>query len=247
MIKCKLLSGSAGAISENWERKIAYTTVYDLMMSQHGVDRGLDGDFPKGYEDAGSVYTPAWQEIYTGIGADTVVRFARNGTTPPELPKGKCMIIIGAGVNHWYHSNLIYRAATMSLMLTGCIGVNGGGLNHYVGQEKLAPQDSWAPIMSGKDWKIQPRFQQSPIWHYIHSSQWRYDGNQADYNAVPKNDFSSQHSADLIAKSVRNGWMPFYPQYNKNTFDIAKEAKKAGAGNKKKFRIILLTSSKPES
>lgn len=224
--------------------KIAYTTVYDLMMAQHGVDRGLDGDFPKGYEDAGSVYTPAWQEIYTGIGADTVIRFAREWYNTARATNGKCMIIIGAGVNHWYHSNLIYRAATMSLMLTGCIGVNGGGLNHYVGQEKLAPQDSWAPIMSGKDWKIPPRFQQSPIWHYIHSSQWRYDGNQADYNAVPKNDFSSQHSADLIAKSVRNGWMPFYPQYNKNTFDIAKEAKKAGAGNKKEVQDYIIDQLK---
>ncbi len=27
----------------------------------------------------------------------------------------------------------------MALMLTGCVGKNGGGLNHYVGQEKLAP------------------------------------------------------------------------------------------------------------
>ena len=28
-------------------------------------------------------------------------------------------------------------------MLCGCVGVNGGGLNHYVGQEKLAPVESW--------------------------------------------------------------------------------------------------------
>jgi nitrate reductase alpha subunit len=129
-------------------------------------------------------------------------------------------------------------------MLTGCIGVNGGGMNHYVGQEKLAPQDSWGTIMSGKDWKIPARFQQTPIWHYIHSNQWRYDGNQADYNTVPKNDFSSQHSADLIAKSVRNGWMPFFPQYNKNSFEIAEEAKKAGAIETKEIQDYIINQLK---
>jgi hypothetical protein len=27
------------------------------------------------------------------------------------------MIIIGAGINHWYHANLMYRAGAMALML----------------------------------------------------------------------------------------------------------------------------------
>jgi len=30
----------------------------------------------------------------------------------------------------------MYRAAIMALMLTGSVGKNGGGLAHYVGQEK---------------------------------------------------------------------------------------------------------------
>ena len=127
------------------------------------------------------------------------------------------------------YNNLIYRSGTMALMLSGCVGVNGGGMNHYVGQEKLAPMDSWAAIMSGKDWQPAVRLQQAPIWHYINSSQWRYDGNQADYNTVPENELSTQHSADLIVKAVRNGWMPFYPQYNKSNQDIIQDAKEAGA------------------
>ncbi|GAB1450222.1 nitrate reductase subunit alpha [Draconibacterium sp.] len=220
--------------------KVAYTTVYDLLMGQYGINRGLGGDYPTSYDDATEAYTPAWQEIYTGISSATVLQFAREWCRTAEVTNGKCMVIIGAGVNHWYHSNLMYRAATMSLILTGCIGVNGGGMNHYVGQEKLAPFDSWGSIMSGKDWGIPARFQQSPIWHYIHSDQWRYDGNQADYNTVPKNDFSSQHSADLIVKSVKNGWMPFYPQYDKSNFDIAKEAQKAGAKDLKGIQDFVI-------
>ena len=37
-------------------------------------------------------------------------------------------------------------------MLTGCVGRNGGGLNHYVGQEKLAPMASWLPVAMALDW-----------------------------------------------------------------------------------------------
>ncbi|HAH58463.1 MAG TPA: nitrate reductase subunit alpha [Bacteroidales bacterium] len=214
---------------ETMDGTVKVTTVYDLIMAQYGVDRGLGGEYPVSYDDKSAAYTPAWQEIFTGIGPKTVLQFAREWSRTAQVTNGKCSIIIGAGVNHWYHSNLIYRAGTMALMLTGCVGVNGGGMNHYVGQEKLAPFDSWSSIMTGKDWQGPPRLQQSPIWHYINSDQWRYDVNHSDYNTVPKNELSQLHAADMIVKSVRNGWMPFYPQYNKNNFEIVKEAENAGA------------------
>jgi nitrate reductase alpha subunit len=220
--------------------KVPYTTVFDLIMGQYGINRGLGGDYPTSYEDAASAYTPAWQEIYTGISSATVIQFAREWCRTAEATRGKCMIIIGAGINHWYHGNLIYRSATMALMLTGCVGVNGGGMNHYVGQEKLAPFDSWSAIMSAKDWNIPSRFQQAPIWHYIHSDQWRYDGNQSDYNTSPKNIFSARHSADLIVKSVRNGWMPFFPQYDKSNFEIVREARESGANDEKSIQEFVI-------
>ncbi|MGE3855144.1 MAG: molybdopterin-dependent oxidoreductase, partial [Planctomycetota bacterium] len=52
------------------------TTVYDLLMAQYGVDRGLSGDYPENYDDE-STYTPAWQERYTGISRKDLLRFAR--------------------------------------------------------------------------------------------------------------------------------------------------------------------------
>jgi nitrate reductase alpha subunit len=223
---------------------VKVTTVYDLIMAQYGVDRGFGGEYPTTYEDKNAAYTPAWQEILTGIGPKTVLQFAREWARTAETTHGKCSIIIGAGINHWYHNNLIYRAGTMALMLTGCIGVNGGGMNHYVGQEKLAPSDSWATIMSGKDWSGPPRLQQTPIWHYINSDQWRYDGNQADYNTVPKNELSSMHSADLVVKSVKNGWMPFYPQYNKSNLDIVSDAEKAGAKTEDEIKNYVIDQLK---
>ncbi len=195
-------------------------TVYDLLMGQFGVSRGLKGDYPSDYTDIKGAYTPAWQEIFTGISQDTVIRFAREWALTAKATQGKCMVIIGAGANHWYHNNLNYRSAIMTLILTGCVGKNGGGLNHYVGQEKLAPSDSWGTIMTGRDWNPAARLQQAPIWHYMHSDQWRYDGRQNEYNVSPDNPLTKLHTADLIVKAVKNGWMPFYPQFQQNPLGL---------------------------
>ncbi len=204
-------------------KKIPVTTVYDLIMAQYGVDRGLGGDYPKDYSDKDSSYTPAWQEVFTGADSKAVISFAREWAETAINTEGKCMIIIGAGVNHWFHQNLIYRAGAMALMMCGCIGKNGGGLNHYVGQEKLAPQDSWSNIAFARDWVDAVRLQQTPLWHYINTCQYRYDGKTSKYNTVPDNELANKHMADMIFKSVRMGWMPFYPQFNKNSLELAKE------------------------
>jgi nitrate reductase alpha subunit len=209
--------------------EVLVTTVYDLMMGQYGVPRGLDGAYPKDYDDKDSAYTPAWQEVFTGVDRATVLQFAREWAKTADITGGKCMIIIGAGINHWYHANLMYRAGAMALMLTGCVGKNGGGLNHYVGQEKLAPVDAWGAIAFGKDWHGAVRLQQAPIWHYINTCQYRYDGQFSRYNTVPDNDLTQMHTADSIAKAVRMGWMPFYPQFNENSLELGKEAVAAGA------------------
>ncbi len=205
------------------------TTVYDLTMAQYGVARGLEGDYPKSYDEKDQAYTPAWQEIFTGVDAKMVTSYAREWANTAEITEGKCMIIIGAGINHWYHNNLIYRSGIMALMLTGCVGKNGGGMNHYVGQEKLAPSDSWGSIAFAKDWQGPPRLQQAPIWHYINTCQYRYDGHSSRYNTVPENDMTAGHHADHIYKAVRMGWMPFFPQFDKNTLELSKEAIANGA------------------
>ena len=50
------------------------------------------------------------------------------------------MIIHGAGTNHWFHNDLINRRLILLVALTGNIGKNGGGFNHYVGQERIWPE-----------------------------------------------------------------------------------------------------------
>ena len=49
------------------------------------------------------------------------------------------MILMGAGVNHWFHSDQIYRAMLVLTTITGCQGRNGGGWAHYVGPGEDPP------------------------------------------------------------------------------------------------------------
>ena len=223
---------------------IPITTVYDLIMAQYGVDRELGGDYPEDYTNRDAAYTPAWQEVFTGVDAATVLQFAREWANTANITEGKCMIIIGAGINHWYHANLMYRAGAMALMLSGCVGRNGGGLNHYVGQEKLAPMDSWSSLAFAKDWKTAPRLQQAPLWHYINTCQYRYDGQYSRYNTVPDNELTRNHTADTIFKSVRNGWMPFYPQFKQNTLDLCDQAVSEGASSNNDITNAILEKLK---
>ena len=229
---------------ETEDGRIPTTTVYDLLMAQYGVDRGLAGDYPADYSDKDAAYTPAWQEVFTGVDSKTVIQFAREWAGTAIATEGKCMIIIGAGINHWYHNNLIYRAGINALMFCGCVGRNGGGLNHYVGQEKLAPVDSWGAVAFAKDWQAPPRLQQAPIWHYINTCQYRYDGHFAKYNTTPDNEWTEGHHADLIFKSVRMGWMPFYPQFDQNTLELCKEAIDNGARSDAAIEAYVLDKLK---
>jgi nitrate reductase alpha subunit len=220
---------------ETREGKVAVATIFDLLMGQFGVSRGLPGEYPESYEDA-RPYTPAWQEKFTGIGQETVLRLAREFAGNAEKTEGRSSVIIGAGINHWYHNNLIYRSAIVALMLCGCVGKNGGGLNHYVGQEKLAPMASWSTLAFALDWVKPPRLQNAPSFHYVHTDQWRYERSFQEYHPVPKNGRGSLargHTIDVQTKAVRMGWLPFYPQFNRNPVDLVKEARENGAKDKK--------------
>jgi nitrate reductase alpha subunit len=215
---------------ETTEGTVPVTTVFDLLMAQLGVGRGLAGDYPADYDDPAHTFTPAWQEKFTGIDRATVINFARQFANTAEKTGGKCTVIIGAGVNHWYHNNLIYRSAITALMLCGCVGVNGGGLAHYVGQEKLAPVSIWKTLAMAGDWAGPPRVQNAPTWHYVHSDQWRYEGAFSKYSSLSgDNPWTSGHTVDANARAVRMGWLPFYPQFKRSSLEIVKDAWGAGA------------------
>ncbi len=211
------------------EGRVPVVTAFDLLMAQFGVGRGLPGDYPKSFDDP-APYTPAWQEQHTGIARDTVIRLAREFAANAEVTQGRSMIIIGASINHWYNNNLSYRAPITALILCGCCGRNGGGMNHYVGQEKLTLVAPWTSLAFALDWLGPPRRQQTPTWHYVHSDQWRYEGDFTDYAPVPeKTRWAKGHALDLEARAVRMGWMPFYPQFDRNPLEMVRQAEASGA------------------
>nr|WP_242440897.1 nitrate reductase subunit alpha [Streptomyces sp. CB02923] len=207
------------------------TTVFDLLLARYGVHRpGLSGQWPEGYDDAELPCTPAWQESLTSVPAGAVVRAAREFAHTAEKTRGRCMIVMGAGTNHWFHSDTIYRSFLTLLLLTGCQGVNGGGWAHYVGQEKVRPYAGWQQVQSAADW-VRPSRQMAgtPFW-YLHTDQWRYESYRADAlaSATGRGLFAGRHTADLVAQSARLGWMPSAPTFSDNPLTLGEQVRAAG-------------------
>jgi nitrate reductase alpha subunit len=203
------------------------TTVFDLMLAQYGVHRpGMPGVWPSGYDDAAEPYTPAWQESITSVPAEQAVRVAREMARNAEESDGRTMIIMGAGICQWFHGDATYRAVLSLLLLTGSMGRNGGGWAHYVGQEKCRPITGWATMAMATDWSRPPRQMIGTAYWYTHTDQWRYDGYRADALSSPlaQGHFAGMHTIDTIALSARLGWMPSYPQFDRNPLDVADEA-----------------------
>lgn len=215
-------------ISKNGE-ELYVTTVFDLMLAHYGIDRGLGGSYPKDFNDIQS-YTPAWQEQYTGVKKDIVIKIAREFAQNAVDTKGKSMIIMGAGINHWFNGDTIYRAILNLVLLTGSQGVNGGGWAHYVGQEKCRVPEGWGTIAFGRDWSLPPRLQNATSYYYFATNQWRYE-------ELPMSELISptvkqaryEHSADYNVLAARLGWLPSYPQFNKNSLEILNVARESGA------------------
>src|SRR5699024_10713011 len=204
-------------------------TIYDLMLSQYGVNR-FDSEFEAaGYEDEESVYSTAWQEKITSVKQSVVVQIAREFALNAVDTDCRSMIIMGAGINHWFNSDTIYRAILNLVMLCGCVGKNGGGWAHYVGQEKVRPYEGWGHVAFAKDWQGPPRQQNATSWFYFATEQWRYEESGADTLQSPTaEDIEYKHPADYNVLAARLGWLPSYPQFNKSSLDFYEEAKAKG-------------------
>lgn len=206
------------------------TTVFDLMLAQYGVGRpSLPGHWAESFEDADTQYTPAWQEAITSVPAEAVIRTAREFAQNSIDSGGRTMIIMGAGICQWYHGDTTYRAILALLMMCGAEGRNGGGWAHYVGQEKARPITGWSHMANALDWVRPPRTQAGTSFWYMHTDQFRQDGYSADSLQSPlaKGELAGVHTADLLARAVRMGWTPFYPQFPENSLDLADKGAEA--------------------
>lgn len=205
-------------------------TVYDLLLAHMGVAQGVPGETTSTYDDDAWAYTPAWQEKITGVKKSQAILVAREFAENASRTHGRSMIAMGAGTNHWYHSDLIYRTLLNLVLLTGSQGVNGGGWAHYVGQEKVRPLEGWSTIAFASDWTRPPRQQNGTSFFYFVTDQFRYEElDTADMGAPWARSQSQMHPADMNALAARLGWMPSYPQFQQNPLTLVKEARDAGA------------------
>ena len=226
------------------EKTVQVATVFDLLASHYGIDRGFGGDdVPANYDD-NKPYTPAWAEKITGTPREQILTVARQFADNADKTHGKSMVIIGAAMNHWYHSDMNYRGIINMLMMCGCIGQSGGGWAHYVGQEKLRPQTGWTALAFALDWVRPPRQQNSTSFFYAHTDQWRYEklGVEEVLSPLADQKAFSGSMIDYNVRAERMGWLPSAPQLQTNPLTLPKLAAQQGATDVKQYVVDGLKS-----
>lgn len=215
---------------EGDKREALVATVFDLQAANFGIARGLPDENAARNFDDDTPYTPAWQEKITGVPRQQLITVARQFADNADKTEGKSMVIIGAAMNHWYHSDMNYRGIINMLMLCGCIGKSGGGWAHYVGQEKLRPQTGWTALAFALDWVRPPRQQNSTSFFYAHTDQWRYEKLTMSEVISPLADKKAFGGSmiDYNVRAERMGWLPSAPQLQTNPMQVVKDAVAAG-------------------
>jgi complex iron-sulfur molybdoenzyme family reductase subunit alpha len=136
-----------------------------------------------------SQYTPDRVYELTGVGRETYQQIAREFA---EVERGK--IIHGKGVNDWYHNDLGNRAIQLLVTLTGHIGRQGTGFDHYVGQEKIWTFKGWQQLAFPTG---SVRGVPTTLWTYFHGD--------ILGNIEPE-------TRRRIQEAIDRGWMPVYPE-----------------------------------
>ena len=211
--------------------KALVATVFDLFLANYGVDRGFGGENVASNYDEDVPFTPAWAEKVCGVPRAAIVQVAREFATNAEKTNGRSMVILGAGLNHWYHMDMSYRGIIALLTMCGCVGQSGGGWSHYVGQEKLRPQTGWLPLAFATDWLRPVRQMNGTSFFYAHSDQWRYESLKISdilSPTAPAGDWSGT-MIDYNVRAERMGWLPSAPQIESNPLDVGRRIAESGA------------------
>jgi len=178
---------------------------------QHDHTKSIELDFDPALEETGTVtvdgedvaVTTVWNRLreelstytaehvqeVTGVGAETHQEIAREFA---GVERAK--IIHGKGVNDWYHNDLGNRAIQLLVTLTGNLGRQGTGLDHYVGQEKIWTFNGWKTLSFPTG---SVRGVPTTLWTYFHGG-------------ILEN--TDPDTAERIRESIDRGWMPVYPE-----------------------------------
>ena len=104
----------------------------------------------------------------------------------------------------------------------------------------LPPRAPWLTLALALDSvKLHRGMCSRPTWHYCHKRSVALQAGVRRYRLTsPKPRWAKGHAIDLLAKSVRLGWMPMTPHFNRNPLDIVTEAEGAAGAktdSKKSF------------
>src|SRR5690625_5961777 len=89
--------------------------------------------------------------------------------------------------------------------------------------------NGWQKLCMATDWQRPPSHMVTTAFYYFGTEQWRYDNTQASHLGSPlaqRGSIGSKMVSDTMAESMRRGWMPAYPQFNRNSLLLADEAEK---------------------
>ncbi len=213
-----LASGESGLV----------VSVYDLILANYGLDRGLDDvNAAKDFAEV-KAYTPAWAEQITGVPRQHIEQIAHEFADTAHKTHGRSMIILGAGVNHWYHMDMNYRGMINLLVFCGCVGQRRQQLLR--GQFFVAPLAGVVVEIRGtvhlprRTTPVQGERQRQPA------------GLRAQFLLTAQELLSpladaSKFSGSLIdfnVRAERMGWLPSAPQLNVNPLTIKQQAEAAG-------------------
>ena len=152
---------------------VKVTTVYDLILLTTVLTVVSVVKMAKAYTDD-TPYTPTWQRKITGVKRTLLLATVIVNLQIMQKTKGRSMIIMGGGINHWYHADVIYRTILNLIMFcgTGALTVVVGPLRR---SRKLRPVEGWGGIMTANDWSKALVRQNGTSWFYFATEQYRSD------------------------------------------------------------------------
>ena len=205
------------------------TTVFDLLMAQYGGARAT------ACRASGRPATTTPQPVHAGLAGGDHRRCPRrprrgwraSSPATPSCPSGRSMIAMGAGTNHWFHSDQIYRTF---FTLIDAVRLPGRE-RRRLGALRRAGEG--APADRVPDSRVRSRLAAADPAHDRHLvllpahrpvALRELRRRRARQPARPRPVPRAGRSPTACAQASRMGWTPSHPTFDRNPLDLADQA-----------------------
>ena len=126
-------------LADGSQRRVV--SVYDLVLANYGLDRGLeDSNAATNYAEI-KAYRPGRTNYRRPRLSDR--KIAREFADTAHKTHGRSMIILGAGVNHWYHMDMNYRGM-INMLVSAAASGRAAAAGRTMSAVKAAPANRLA-------------------------------------------------------------------------------------------------------